>query len=91
MAQSSEEPTCSAGEPSPNPGSRRSSGKGNSYPLQYSYLENSMDREAWQSTVHGITKSQTQLSETLSLSLFILALDSHPSVQFSLSVVSDSL
>ena len=50
-----------------------------------------MDREAWQATVYGITKSQTQLSETLSLSLFILALDSHPSVQFSLSVMSDSL
>ena len=36
---------------------------GNGYPLQYSDLENSMDRGAWQGyTVHGVTKSQTQLS-----------------------------
>ena len=34
-----------------------------SYPLQYSDLENSMDRAAWQATVHGIAKSQTQLSD----------------------------
>ena len=33
--------------------------------LQYSYLESSMDRGAWQATVHGVTKSQTQLSDTL--------------------------
>ena len=35
----------------------RSLGGGNGYPLQYSRLENSMDREAWQATVHGVTKS----------------------------------
>ena len=44
------------------PGLGRSSGEGNSYPLQYSCLENSMDRGAWQATVHGVTKSWTQLS-----------------------------
>ena len=33
-------------------------GEGNGNPLQYSCLENSMDREAWQATVHGVTKSQ---------------------------------
>ena len=44
------------------PGSGRSSGEGNGYPLQYSCLENSMEREVWQATVHGVTKSQTQLS-----------------------------
>ena len=38
-------------------------GEGNGYPLQYSCLENSMDRVAWQATVHGATKSQTQLSD----------------------------
>ena len=32
-------------------------------PLQYSCLENSMDREAWETTVHGVTKSQTRLSD----------------------------
>ena len=35
----------------------RSPGEGNSNPLQYSYLENSMDREAWWATVHGIAKN----------------------------------
>ena len=44
------------------PGLGRSPGEGNSYALQYSGLENSMDREAWQVTVHGVTKSQTGLS-----------------------------
>ena len=43
------------------PGSR-SSGVGNGNPLQYSCLENSMDRRAWQPTVHGVAKSWTQLS-----------------------------
>ena len=41
------------------PGSGRSPGKGNGYPLQYSSLENSMDREPWRTTVHGVTKSWT--------------------------------
>ena len=45
------------------PGSGRSPGEGSGYPLQYSCLENSMDRGAWQATVHGITKTQTWLSE----------------------------
>ena len=40
---------------------RRSAGEGNGYPLQYSCLENPMDRGAWQATVHGIAKSQTRL------------------------------
>ena len=39
-----------------------SPGEGNSYPLQDSGLENSMDRGAWQATVHGVAKSWTQLS-----------------------------
>ena len=41
----------------------RSSGEGNGYPLQYSSLENSMDREAWRATDYGVTKSQTGLSD----------------------------
>ena len=40
-------------------GSGRSPGEGNGNPLQYSHLENSMDRGAWQATVHGVRKSQT--------------------------------
>ena len=45
------------------PGSGRSPGKGDGYPLQYSCLENSMDRGIWRATVHGIAKSQKQLSD----------------------------
>ena len=41
------------------PGLVRSPGGGNGNPLQFSCLENPMDRRAWRSTVHGITKSQT--------------------------------
>ena len=40
-------------------GSGRSPGRGNGNPVQYSYLENPMDREAWWATVHGVIKSQT--------------------------------
>ena len=40
----------------------RSPGEGNGSPLQYSCRGNLMDREAWQSAVHGAAKSQTQLS-----------------------------
>ena len=45
------------------PGLGRSLGEGNGYPLQYSGLENSMDREAWRATVHGVSKSWTRLSD----------------------------
>ena len=45
------------------PGSGRYAGEGNGYPLQYSCLENPMDRGAWWATVHGFTKSQTRLSD----------------------------
>ena len=41
------------------PGSGRFPGEENGNPLQYSWLENSMDRRAWQATVHGVTKSET--------------------------------
>ena len=43
------------------PGSERSPGEGYGNPLQYSCLENSMERGIWQSTVHGAAQSQTQL------------------------------
>ena len=45
------------------PGSGISPREGNDKPLQYSCLENSMDRGAWWATVHGVTKSQTRLSD----------------------------
>ena len=43
------------------PGSGRSSEGGHGNPLQYSCLENPMDRGAWQSVVHGVSQSQTPL------------------------------
>ena len=46
------------------PGSERCPGEGNGYPLQYSCLENPMDRGAWGATVHGVTKeSDTQRTD----------------------------
>ena len=41
------------------PGLGRSPGEGNGYPLQYSCLENSMDRGAWWARVHGVAKRRT--------------------------------
>ena len=57
------ETACNAGDLGLIPGSGRVPGEGNGNPLQYSYLENPKDRGAWQATVHGVTKSQTQLSD----------------------------
>ena len=53
---------CNAGDPGLIPGLGRSPGEGNGNPLQYSCLENSMDRGAWWATVHGVSKSRTWLS-----------------------------
>ena len=55
--------TGSAGDPGSIPGSGRFPGEGNGYSLQYSCLENSMDRGAWQATVHGVTESRTWPSD----------------------------
>ena len=52
-----------AGDPGSVPGLGRSPGERNGYPLQYSCLENSRDRGAWQATVHWVTKSQTLLRD----------------------------
>ena len=57
------ESVCNAGDPGSIPRSGRFPGEGNGNPLQYYCLENPMDRAAWQATVHGITKSQTRLSD----------------------------
>ena len=56
---SNKESTCNARNPGSSiPGSGRCPGEGNGYPLQYSCLENSMDRGAYWATVHGVTESE---------------------------------
>ena len=59
----SKESACNAGDLGLIPGSGRSPGDRNGYPLQYSSLKNSMHRGVKQATVHGVAKSWTQLSE----------------------------
>ena len=54
---------CSAGDSGSIPRSGRSPGEEDGYSYQYSCLENFMDREAWQTTVHRVTKSWTLLSD----------------------------
>ena len=62
MWHSGKENACNAGEVSSIPGSGRSPEEGHGNPLQYSCLENPMDRGAWWATVQGAAKSRTQLS-----------------------------
>ena len=57
------ESACNAGNLGLIPGSGRSPGEGNGNPLQYSCLENSMDRGTWRATVHGVAKSPTRLKQ----------------------------
>ena len=53
---------CNAGDPGLIPGSGKSPGEGNGYPLQYYCLGNSMDRGAWRAIFYKVLKSGTQLS-----------------------------
>ena len=55
--------SCNAGDLGLIPGLGRCTGEGNGNPLQYSCLENPMDREAWWATVHGAAKRRTRLSD----------------------------
>ena len=57
------EPACNAGELGSIPGLGRCPGEGNGDPLQCFCMRNPMDRGAWWATVHGVAKSQTQLSD----------------------------
>ena len=52
-----------AGDPGSIPGLGRSPGEGNGNPLQYSCLENPMDRGAWRAIFHGVAKSRTRLND----------------------------
>ena len=70
---------CNVGDLGSIPGSGRSPGEGNGNPLQYSCLENPMDRGAWWATVHGVAESWTQLTGyMLTLSQRIGVSASHP-------------
>ena len=62
LVSNGNESACSAGDPGSTPGSGRSPGEGNGNSLQYSCLENPMDRGTWWATVYGVPKSQTRLS-----------------------------
>jgi len=62
------ESTCNAGDLGEGhsiPGLRRSSGKGNGNLLQYSCLENPMDRGAWRAAVHRVANRETQLNKSM--------------------------
>ena len=56
------ESACNAGDLGLIPGLGRPPGEGNGNPLQYSCLENPMDRRAWQATVHGVTRAGHDLA-----------------------------
>ena len=76
----SKESACKAGDLGSTPESGRSPGEGNDNPLQYSCLENPMDRGAWWATVNGVTKSWTGLSDftfTFKAYCWLLLLSSH--------------
>ena len=57
-------PSASSGDTGSIPGSGRSPVVGDGNPSQYSCLENSIDRGAWQATVHGVTKGLTQVTKS---------------------------
>ena len=57
------ESACNAGDLGSVPELGRSPEEGNGYPLHYSCLENSIDRGAWQATIHGVKKSGIRLSD----------------------------
>ena len=68
---SGKESACNARDTCLIPGSGRSPGEGNGYPLQYSCLGNPMDGGAWWGTVHGVAKSQTWLTDSTTTTKYI--------------------
>ena len=66
----SKESACNAGDLGSIRGLERSAGEGNGYSLQHSGLENSINRDAWRATIHGVCK-EWDVTERLSLSIFL--------------------
>ena len=62
-----QESVCNPADLGSTPGSGRSHGEGNGYPLQYSCLENSMDRGGWRATVQRMARSQNGAANTFAL------------------------
>ena len=77
------ESACNVTDQDSIPGPGRSPGEGNGYPLQYSCLKNSMDREAQWVTVHSVSKHWLQL--TLSLSMIRLKEEVFNAVELALA------
>ena len=69
-ASDGKEFACNAGDLGSNPGLGRSPGEGKGYPLQYSGLEKSIDREAWQAMYNPWGRKESDTTERLSLSLW---------------------
>ena len=80
------ESTCNAEDPCSISGLGISPGEGNGHPLQYSYLGNLMDRGAWWTTIHGVTKEQ-DTKECLTLSLFHFSLHPHQHLFFLMTAI----
>ena len=74
MTQTVKESACNTGNLGLIPESEKSTGERNGYPLQYSCLENSMDRGAWLATVYEVPKNQTRLTLIVYLDYTSLAI-----------------
>ena len=83
-------PPSNAGDVGSIPGSGWPPGGRNDNPLQYFCLENSMDREIWQTSVHGVTKSQTQGSDSAHTHIMEKGKKRHAKGKFGLGIRNEA-